>query len=200
MEYYERVFLYELKRKIKAEFENNLWKERFKELNGFPVEEGFGKENIIMPFSENDYLENKTLDKETELMHTKHMEEKLVLRPMTEEERKNNLDGSLLFRQHLTLEEVRKACISFLKLNDEYYHEIDIWDDGIDVLTYNKKREKSEKEMIKNRQVCETCKHWDEGIKAEYYPYPPNATCEEKEEINKKHIEEWKEYLKPLTK
>lgn len=128
------------------------------------------------------------------------MEEKLVLRPMTEEERKNNLDGSLLFRQHLTLEEVRKACISFLKLNDEYHHEIDIWDDGIDVLTYNKKREKSEKEMIKNRQACETCKHWQEGIKAEYYPYPPNATCEEKEEINKKHIEEWKECLKPLTK
>ena len=83
---------------------------------------------------------------------------------------------------------------------------------------------KLEKEMIKNRQVCETCKHWqvgnyenclkkfichlpdntclnwDEGIKAEYYPYPPNSTWEEKEEINKKHIEEWKKYLKPLTK
>ena len=77
-----------------------------------------------------------------------------------------------------------------------------------------------EKEMIKNRQVCETCKHWqvgnyksclkkfmchrpdntclnwEEGMKAEYYPYPPNSTWEEKEEINKKHIEEWKKYLK----
>ena len=91
---------------------------------------------------------------------------------------------------------------------------------------------KLEKEMIKNRQVCETCKHWQvgnyenclkkfichlpdntclnweectclnwkEGIKAEYYPYPPNSTWEEKEEINKKHIEEWKKRLKPLTK
>lgn len=154
------------------------------------------------------------------------MEEKLVLRAMTEEERKeyiDNLDGSLIFTQHLTWEEVRKACIRFLKLNEEYYHEIEICDDGIDVLTFNK-LEKSEKEMIKNRQVCETCKHWqvgnhesclkifmchnpdntclnwEEGIKAEYHPYPPNATCEEKEEINKKHIEEWKEYLKPLTK
>lgn len=43
----------------KVEFENNLWKRRFEELNGFPVEESLGKENIIMPFSENDYLENK---------------------------------------------------------------------------------------------------------------------------------------------
>lgn len=83
---------------------------------------------------------------------------------------------------------------------------------------------KLEKEMIKNRQVCETCKHWQvgnyenclkkfichlpdntclnwkEGIKAEYYPYPPNATWEEIEEINKKFIEEWKDYIKPLTK
>lgn len=81
-----------------------------------------------------------------------------------------------------------------------------------------------EKEMIKNRQVCETCKHWQvgnyepclkkfichlpdntclnwkEGIKSEYYPYSPNATWEEKEEINKKNIEEQKEYLKTLDK
>lgn len=81
------------------------------------------------------------------------------------------------------------------------------------------KQLKLEKEMIKNRQVCETCKHWQvgnyknclkkfichlpdntclnwkEGIKAEYYPYPPKSTWEEKEEINKKHIEEWKDYL-----
>ena len=40
----------------------------------------------------------------------------------------------------------------------------------------------------------------EETIKAEYYPYPPNATWDEIEEINKKHIEEWKKYLKPLTK
>ena len=69
------------------------------------------------------------------------MKEKLELRPMTEEERKewiDNLDSSLIFRQHLTLEEVRKACIRFLKLNDEYCHEIEICDDGIDVLTFNK--------------------------------------------------------------
>ena len=83
---------------------------------------------------------------------------------------------------------------------------------------------KLEREMIKNRQVCETCKHWqvgnyenclkkfichlpdntclnwEEGIKAEYYPYPPNATWEEIEEINKKHIEEWKEYLEKQNK
>lgn len=80
-------------------------------------------------------------------MYNKHMEEELVvneefvLRPMTEEERKewiNNLDSSLLFTQHLTWEEVRKACIRFLKLNDEYCHEIKICDDGIDVLTFNK--------------------------------------------------------------
>ena len=67
--------------------------------------------------------------------------EEFVLRPMTEEERKewiNNLDSSLLFTQHLTWEEVRKACIRFLKLNDEYCHEIKICDDGIDVLTFNK--------------------------------------------------------------
>lgn len=89
------------------------------------------------------------------------LNEEFVLRPMTEEERKewiDNLDSSLLFRQHLTWEEVRKACIRFLKLNDEYCHEIKICVDGIDVLTFNK-LEKSEKEMIKNRQVCETCKH-----------------------------------------
>ena len=69
------------------------------------------------------------------------MKEKLELRPMTEEERKewiDNLDSSLIFAQHLTLEEVRKACIRFLKLNDEYHHEIKICDDGIDVLTFNK--------------------------------------------------------------
>lgn len=35
----------------------------------------------------------------------------------------------------------------------------------------------------------------EKTIKAEYYHYPPNSTWEEKEEINKKHIEEWKEYL-----
>ena len=71
----------------------------------------------------------------------KNMNEELVIRPMTEEERKewiDNLDGSLLFRQHLTWEEVRKACIRFLKLNDEYCHEIELCDDGIDVLTFNK--------------------------------------------------------------
>ena len=69
------------------------------------------------------------------------MNEELVVRPMTEEERKewiDNLDGSLLFTQHLTLEEVRKACIRFLKLNEEYCHEIKTCDDGIDVLTFNK--------------------------------------------------------------
>ena len=69
------------------------------------------------------------------------MNEKLVLRPMTEEERKewnDNLDSSFLFRQHLTWEEVRKACIRFLKLNAEYCHEIELCDDGIDVLTFNK--------------------------------------------------------------
>jgi hypothetical protein len=71
----------------------------------------------------------------------KSMNEELVITPMTEEERKewnDNLDGSLLFTQHLTLEEVRKACIRFLKLNEEYCHEIKICDDGIDVLTFNK--------------------------------------------------------------
>lgn len=69
------------------------------------------------------------------------MNKELVVRPMTEEERKewnDNLDGSLLFTQHLTWEDVRKACIRFLKLNDEYCHEIKTYDDGIDVLTFNK--------------------------------------------------------------
>lgn len=68
-------------------------------------------------------------------------EELLKLRPITEEEGKeliDNLDDSLLFRQHLTWEEVRKACIRFLKLNDECCHEIEICDNGIDVLTFNK--------------------------------------------------------------
>ena len=74
-------------------------------------------------------------------MYNKSMKEKLELRPMTEEERKewnDNLDGSLLFTQHLTWEEVRKACIRFLNLNDKYCHEIKNCDDGIDVLTFNK--------------------------------------------------------------
>ena len=66
MEYDEKMFLAEMKRKAKSEFENNLWKQRFEESNGFPVEEGLGKENIIMPFSENDYLEDETADKVTE--------------------------------------------------------------------------------------------------------------------------------------
>jgi hypothetical protein len=71
----------------------------------------------------------------------KNMNEELGIRPMTEEEIKewiDNLDGSLLFRQHLTWEEVRKACIRFLKLNDEICHEIELCDDGIDVLTFKK--------------------------------------------------------------
>lgn len=59
MEYDEMMFLANMRRQAKVEFENNLWKRRFEELNGFPMEEGLGKENIIMPFSENDYLENK---------------------------------------------------------------------------------------------------------------------------------------------
>lgn len=74
----------------------------------------------------------------------KIMNEESVIRPMTEEESKewiDNLDDSLLFRQHLTWEEVRKACIRFLKLNDEYCHEIELCDDGIDVLTFNKLEE-----------------------------------------------------------
>ena len=47
MEYDEMMFLANMKRKAKVEFENNLWKQRFKELNGFLVEESLGKENII---------------------------------------------------------------------------------------------------------------------------------------------------------
>lgn len=66
MEYDEMMFLANMRMKAQVEFENNLWKRRFEKLNGFPMEEGLGKENIIMPFSENDYLENKTLDKVTE--------------------------------------------------------------------------------------------------------------------------------------
>ena len=50
----EMLFLAIMKRKAKVEFENNLWKQRFKELNGFLVEESLGKENILLPFSEND--------------------------------------------------------------------------------------------------------------------------------------------------
>ena len=61
MEYDEMMFLANMKRKAKVEFENNLWERRFEELNGFPVEESLGKENIIMPFSENDYLEKTKL-------------------------------------------------------------------------------------------------------------------------------------------
>lgn len=63
MDYDEMMFLAKMKRKAKVEFENNLWKQRFKELNGFPIEEGLGKENIIMPFSEHDHFENKALTK-----------------------------------------------------------------------------------------------------------------------------------------
>ena len=51
------------RRQAKAEFENNLWEQRFKELNGFTAKEGFGKTNVIMPYSEQDYIENKSLDK-----------------------------------------------------------------------------------------------------------------------------------------
>lgn len=65
MEYDEMMFLANMKRKAKIEFENNLWRQRFEELNGFSVEESLGKGNITMPFSENDYLENKTTGKVT---------------------------------------------------------------------------------------------------------------------------------------
>ena len=50
------MFLANMKRKAKIEFENNLWKQRFENSNGFSVGESLGKENITMPFSENDYL------------------------------------------------------------------------------------------------------------------------------------------------
>ena len=66
MNYEDMMIRANIKRMAQVEFENNLWKRRFEELNGFPMEEGLFKENIIMPFSENDYLENKTLDKVTE--------------------------------------------------------------------------------------------------------------------------------------
>ena len=59
MEYDEMMFLANMRRKAKDEFEDNLWKQRFEALNGFPMEEGLGKENIIMPFSENDWLEKQ---------------------------------------------------------------------------------------------------------------------------------------------
>lgn len=66
---------------------------------------------------------------------------------------------------------------------------------------------KLEAEMIKNRQVCETCKHWQVGNSEfclkKFICHLPDNTClnwEEKEEISKKHIEELKKYLKPLTK
>lgn len=52
MDYDEMMFLVKMKRKAKVEFENNLWKQRFEELNG----ESFNEDNIIMPYSENDYL------------------------------------------------------------------------------------------------------------------------------------------------
>lgn len=52
MDYDEMMFLAKMKRKAKVEFENNLWKQRFEELNG----ESFNENNIIMPYSENDYL------------------------------------------------------------------------------------------------------------------------------------------------
>lgn len=54
--------LYYYKIRSRAEFRDKLWKQRFEELNGFPIEESFKKENIIMPFSENDYLENKVIE------------------------------------------------------------------------------------------------------------------------------------------
>lgn len=63
MNYEDMMIRANIKRMAKVEFENNLWKRRFEELNGFPVEESLGKENTIMPFSENDYLENKALTK-----------------------------------------------------------------------------------------------------------------------------------------
>ncbi len=52
----EKMILANMKIKAETEFEINLWKQRFKDLNGFPVEESLGKKNIIMPFSENDRL------------------------------------------------------------------------------------------------------------------------------------------------
>ena len=66
IEYDEMMFLANMKRKAKVEFENNLWKQRFKELNGLLMEESLGKENIIISFSENDYLEKQSINKVTE--------------------------------------------------------------------------------------------------------------------------------------
>ena len=63
MEYDEMMFLANMRRQAKVEFENNLWEQRFKELNGFTAKEGFGKTNVIMPYSEQDFIENKTLNK-----------------------------------------------------------------------------------------------------------------------------------------
>ena len=63
MKYDDMMRLANMRRQAQVEFENNLWERRFEELNGFPVEESLGKENAIMPFSENDYLENKSLTK-----------------------------------------------------------------------------------------------------------------------------------------
>ena len=57
MDYDEMMFLAKMKRKAKVEFENNLWKQRFEELNG----ESFNEDNIIMPYSENDYLVKQNL-------------------------------------------------------------------------------------------------------------------------------------------
>lgn len=66
MECDEMIFLAEMKRQARIEFESNLWKQRFKDLNGVSVEEGIGKENIIMPFSENDWLEKQNKESNNE--------------------------------------------------------------------------------------------------------------------------------------
>ena len=93
MEYDEMMFLANMRRKAKVEFENNLWKRRFEELNGFPMEEGLFKENIIMPFSENDYLKNKTLDKATELMDNKGNSEEFEIQRTDYQRTDNRFSG-----------------------------------------------------------------------------------------------------------
>lgn len=49
MKYDDMMILANARRQAKVEFENNLWKRRFEELNGFTAKEGFGKTNVIMP-------------------------------------------------------------------------------------------------------------------------------------------------------
>lgn len=141
MEYDEMMFLANMRRKAKVEFENNLWKRRFEELNGFPMEEGLFKENIIMPFSENDYLKNKILDKATELMDNKGNSEEFEIQRTDYQRTDNRFSG------------YQKECEDYLETNNEDIQFI------IRISKNSSEEERRRVEFYKNCIIRQGCKN-----------------------------------------